>query len=82
MQHTEMTALASVGSWTLYERKRRQPGHEWLSLKLVHTGPARKRNWWLGWNGERLARCHDADHLAEHHAEIMQWVVESLQAAD
>ncbi|MDN3279098.1 hypothetical protein QWJ07_32875 [Frankia sp. RB7] len=80
-QQTEMTALASTGDWTLFERKRRKPGHAWLSLKLVTTGASRKKNFWLGWNGRRLARCHDLDHLTEHHAEVMQWVVDHLQAA-
>jgi hypothetical protein len=39
-----------------------------------------KNNWWLGWNGERLANGHDSKMLAEHHPEIWQWVVDNLHA--
>lgn len=48
---------------------------EWLSLKLVSVTPRRKRNWWFGWNGERLSRSRDTGLLAEHHPQIYEWVV-------
>jgi beta-lactamase class D len=83
MRHTtEIIPVASAESWTLYERTGKA-GSDWRSLKLIRTGGrGRKRNWWLGWNGERLARCHDAENLAEHNPEILQWVIDSLKAAD
>ena len=40
--------------------------------------PMHKANWWLGWNGERLARNHDARLLYENNPEIFEWVVSTL----
>ena len=52
----------------------------WRNLKLVLTArKAPKRNWWFGWNGERLSNSSDAGLLAKHHPAIYQWVVETLQ---
>jgi hypothetical protein len=52
----------------------------WLSLKLSanRRDHGRKRNWWLGWNGQRLARNHDAALLFAHHLEIYLWLLEVL----
>lgn len=75
-----LTPLATVGDFTLYERRDRSTA-EWRSLKLIHTGGdagKRKRNWWLGWNGERLSRNTDARHLAAHHPEVSAWVIARL----
>src|SRR5579883_837097 len=57
---------------------------EWRSLKLVliPTGeppPHNKRNWHLGWNGERLARTRDARLLYEQHPAVADWLIAELQ---
>jgi hypothetical protein len=64
--------------WILYCRHQSE---EWINLKLVSTNGRgirkernRKRNWWLAWNGERLANNTDAGKLNEHHPEIYAWV--------
>jgi hypothetical protein len=62
-QTTALTPLATVGDFVLYERRDRSTA-EWTNLKLVHSGDNhRKKYWWLGWNGERLARSTDAARL-------------------
>jgi hypothetical protein len=73
-----LTQLAEHEGFTLYERIGR--GNEtWKSLKLVRR-EGRKRNWWFGWNGERLARCHDVSALTEHEPAIHEWVVAILRS--
>jgi hypothetical protein len=67
------------GGYKLYER---HSSNEWRTLKLIRLGAPRdqrKRNWWLGWNGERLADNADARLLAEHHPRLARWVITTLQ---
>jgi len=54
----------------------------WQSLKLVASAAARlkKYNWYLGWNGSRLARNHGGEVLAQHYPEIYNWVLAKLRA--
>lgn len=52
----------------------------WRSIKLVHDGNAPKRNWWLGWNGERLSRNADTRLLATHQPQIHDWVISILSS--
>ena len=80
LAQTTLTPLATVGDFVLFERRDRSTS-EWRSLKLVRTGGdavKRKRNWYLGWNGERLSRNADTAHLAEHYPEIAAWVIARL----
>jgi hypothetical protein len=62
----------------LYRRPHRS-NDSWISLKLIRP-LGKKRNWWLGWNGERLAKNHDAMLLFKHEPEIYQWVINTLSA--
>jgi hypothetical protein len=39
-------------------------------FKLASKHRMHKANWWLGWNGERLARNHDVRLLYEHNPEV------------
>jgi len=51
----------------------------WCSFKLTKKGRRRRgkrRSWWLGHNGERLARNSDAGSLHEHEPEAYVWVEE------
>jgi hypothetical protein len=41
-------------------------------FNLVLKQPIHKANWWLGWNGERLARNHDARLLYENNPEVFR----------
>jgi hypothetical protein len=59
--------------YTLYWRAENA---EWVSLKLIAGCDRPKQNWYLGWNGVRLAR--DALLLQEHLPEIFEWVVSVL----
>ena len=74
--------IAQRGGFTLIELKR-QGG--WRSMKLTHprgfvgSGRHRKRNWWLGWNGERLAKNCDAGKLHQYHPDIYAWVVQEMR---
>jgi hypothetical protein len=73
--------IATKGDFSLFERSD-QPTTEWRNLKLVRSGEAPKNNWWLAWNGNRLARSRDAAVLAEHNPEIEAWVIEALRDND
>jgi hypothetical protein len=42
----------------------------------------RKEHWWFGWNGERLSNAIDTKKLAEHHPDVLQWVIDSLKGAE
>jgi hypothetical protein len=77
----ELVLLAINGPFTLYEREGCSTA-EWRSLKLVRDPreEGKKNNWWLGWNGARLARNTDTKKLAEHHPEVLQWVIDGLRA--
>ena len=52
---------------------------EWRNFKLIREGyRLRKQNWWLGWNGERLARSADAGKLKEHEPGVYAWLAARL----
>jgi hypothetical protein len=81
MNRAGLTPLA-VNGFTLYEREGCSTA-QWRSLKLVREPrKAGKQNaWWLGWNGERLARNTDTKKLAKHHPEVLQWVIDELRSS-
>jgi hypothetical protein len=56
-----------------------EEGGRCARLKLIRP-LGKKRNWWLGWNGERLAKNRDAVLLFKHEPEIYQWVINILPA--
>jgi hypothetical protein len=74
--------VAECNGFVLIERGKQG---EWRNLKLTHpigfkdAGRYRKRNWWLAWNGERLACSRDTALLAQHQPSIYAWVVATLQ---
>jgi hypothetical protein len=77
-----MELIASTDHFALFDRPDFAQG-EWRSLKLERTdSKGQKRNWWLGWNGERFARNADAGKLAEHHPDVYDWVISSLKGAE
>ena len=78
----ELKAIATHNDFTLYDRFDQTVG-KWRNLKLVRTADsAVKRNWWLAWNGERLARSRDAGLLVQHNPEIEIWVNKTLAGFD
>jgi hypothetical protein len=66
--------------FVLFERPSKA-NEVWRSLKLTCSERRKKRNWWLGWNGERLARNRDAGLLAEHDPEVYAWVIQEMAKA-
>lgn len=79
-----MEVLGTKESFTLFEQPEKSC-NGWTSLKLVLAKKRRgkaKRNWWLGWNGVRMAESADAKLLAEHHPEICGWIVDVLMKKD
>jgi hypothetical protein len=50
----------------------------WANLKLVADWHNQKRNWWFGWNGERLSKSRDAKLLREQLPTIFDWVANVL----
>ena len=68
-----MILIAKRPYWELYDRQR--SFGQWHNFKLVALRAGRcKRNWWLGWNGQRFDSGSDAKFLAEHEPEIHAWV--------
>lgn len=76
-------AIASVEiaeGWQLYERAASSP--PWRSLKLTSTTRHRgSANYWLGWNGQRLARNKEAQRRQEQRPELYAGVVMLLQCS-
>jgi hypothetical protein len=78
--------VAERPGWALYDRQ--HPSNGWRNFKLVAATPKgkarararRKRSWWLGFNGERLARNIDAGLLALHQPQIHRWVLDELRS--
>lgn len=60
----------------------RRPWNEagWLQLKLVATRRSKKANYWLSWNGNRLAEGKDAPLLLEHHPVVHGGLLALLNA--
>lgn len=54
--------VAVFGDWSLYQTG---DANGWLALKLVFDGGAKlaKANYYLSWNGDRLARSSDSTRL-------------------
>jgi hypothetical protein len=73
-----MRLIAQIPGWSLYDRDAGSNG--WTSLKLEAPGRRPKRSWWLGFNGGRLARNHDAALLERHQPDIYAWVLRTLAA--
>ena len=75
-----MRLIGKVGDFELFDRTK-DGFVEWRDFKLVRTGKGEfpKRNWWLAWNGERLANNRDAALLKEHYPEIYDAVIEAVQ---
>lgn len=72
-------SIACTTHFSLFEFPERASG-EWRSLKLERIdGQDRKRNWWFGWNGERLAGSNDAKRQRRNHPDVHEWVVETLR---
>lgn len=68
--------IGAFGKFVLFDTEKGREG--WTNFKLV--GPkGKKRNWWLGWNGERLARNADAAKLAKWQPDVLEQVVRFLR---
>jgi hypothetical protein len=64
--------------FTLYERPGGSNG--WINLKLIAECDLPKHNWWLAWNGSRLAQNRDAKLLRNHQPEIFDWLIGILSS--
>lgn len=73
-----MKLIGTIENFELFEREGKA-SPPWRSFKLIRTSDGPKKNWWLGWNGERLAVSNDQRKLAEHHRDIEAWVIETLK---
>lgn len=78
----EEVLIATRSPFTLVELLPSKPGAggDWRNFKLTTSRrDTRKVEWWLGWNGERLADSHDSQWLVEHKPEVARWVVKVLK---
>lgn len=81
-EHLTGTEIAAImGEWSL--RTTSGARGNWRQFKLVATTTRSmpKRCYWLGWNGKRMAKSHDAGLLAQYQPTIYAWVVEKLARA-
>jgi hypothetical protein len=63
--------------WELYARPVQ---NGWRNMKLVSTEPcAHKANYWLGWNGERLASTKDQKTMDAGKPELREKLMEFLE---
>lgn len=76
-----MKLIGATGSFVLFEREDKAMP-PWRNFKLIRTNNGPKKNWWLGWNGERLAVNNDQRKLAEHHPDIEDWLIEILKGTE
>jgi hypothetical protein len=77
-----MVPVAALGDLTLFELPLIATG-EWRNFKLVRlrSQPSRaKCNWWIAWNGRRLARNHDAGELRRHLPDVYEWAIATIRA--
>jgi hypothetical protein len=75
-----MREIANNGKMILFDREIDSEG--WCNLKLVRIRSQNhypKCNWWLAWNGERLARSRDCYLLLTHWPRDYEWVIEVLR---
>jgi len=64
-------------SWTLYAKIEKNYG--WRALKLAANGKApHKANYWLNWNGERLAQGGDLRKLKNGKPELLDMLLEHI----
>lgn len=70
------TVLAETRGWVLFKI---EVNGEWLAVKLVSKVIQAKGNYWLGWNGDRLACNRDAAILNTCHPDVYDWVVSILE---
>ena len=70
----KLLLLGNLDDFTLYEREGRS-SPKWRNLKLVRSLATGKANWFLGWNGERLAENPDAADLATNHPDVLTWLL-------
>jgi len=71
--------LASANEWVLFDTGKGANGWRSLKLKLRGRGKIPKRNWWIGFNGERFARNHDLGVLARHNPDVLAWVLAAVK---
>ena len=81
LKHPLFPMISYGHNWTLYAVPSIGTA-PWSGIKLQFR-PVRRRdrpkhNWWLNWNGERLARNRDASLLEQYNPEIYAWILGSL----
>lgn len=68
-----------LSTWSIY-RKNVDYEAVWVTLKLVADLPVpNKANYYLKWNGERLAGCKESTLLAEHRPYLCDTLIEKLK---
>lgn len=69
--------IAKLKRWLLVEVEDWSKDN-WISLKLVYLGQARKNVYYLGWKTDRMARNRDKAILDVERPEIAEWITESM----
>lgn len=78
-KNKQFKLIGETNEWWLFDREK--SSGNWASLKLVlKSKEHRKRNFWLGWNGneKRFALNNDGKILMEHYKEFHDQVLEKL----
>lgn len=70
--------LGETRGWILV---RHAVSGDWQQIKLAAKIAQPKGNYWLAWNGARLAMSSDAKKLNTYHPDVYDWVVDVMKGA-
>jgi hypothetical protein len=63
--------IARLDDFTVYRIVNTSaPSPDWVNLKLECPNRGQKKNWWVGWSGERFAHSTDLELLKKHEPRI------------
>jgi hypothetical protein len=70
------------GSWRVYERLA-EPNRLWRAVRVAAVGAApSKANYWLAWNGDRLAKGKDSQNMEQYRPLLFAAVLDILREGE
>lgn len=79
-ERTFLAGCEHAAAWV----KAGEPGALWLNVDVVAfvkplRGHRKVKHYRLGWNGERLARTAESEHLERRYPEAFSWLTRALK---
>lgn len=79
LDESKWALVAANNPWLVY-KSRKEPVQGWVGARVIATSKVPdKASYWLGWNGDRLARQKDSNTMESHRPELYAWVVSVLK---